>query len=143
MLLACTPRAEGLDGAATVAVLMAFGLPLLTIYIGDGVGWAVIAATTIRGAMVMGMVLIFLAPFLPSAGPASFYMALWPGLLFGVLIAVEAATGVQIFPAWIDIGSGKYADDLGINVYRLLICISGYLIGALLFGRRSTPTTGV
>jgi hypothetical protein len=39
----------------------------------------------------------------------------------------------------------KYADDLGINVYGLLICTSGYLLGASLFGRRSavaTPTTG-
>lgn len=39
----------------------------------------------------------------------------------------------------------KYADDLGIKVYGLLICTSGYLLGALFLGRRSavaTPTTG-
>ena len=112
---------------------------------GDGIGPAVIAATTISGTMVMGFAPIFLLSFLPSAGPASFHMAFWPGLLFGVLITVEAATGMATFPAWIDIGSGKYTDDLGINVYGLLICTSGYLLGASLFGRRSevaTPTTG-
>ena len=39
----------------------------------------------------------------------------------------------------------KYVDDLGIKVYGLLICTSGYLLGALFLGRRSavaTPTTG-
>ena len=120
-------------------------LLLLTIYIGDGIGPAVIAATTISGTMVMGLAPIFLLSFSPSAGPAGFHMAFWPGLLFEVLIIVEATTGMAIFPAWIDIGSGKYTDDLGINVYGLLICTSSYLLGALLLGRRSavaTPTTG-
>ena len=49
---------------------------------------------------------------------------------------VEVAAGMPIFPDWINIGGGKYADDLGINVYGLPICTTGYLLGAALFGRR-------
>lgn len=138
-------RERSLGRWAMLTIALFGNLPLLTIYMGDGIGPAVIAATTISGTMVMGLAPIFLLSFLPSAGPASFHMAFWPGLLFGVLITVESATGMSIFPAWIDLGSGKYADDLGVNVYGLLICTSGYLLGALLFGRRSTvatPTTG-
>ena len=71
-----------------------------------------------------------------SAGPVSFHFAFWPGIAFGVIKTVEAATGTMIFPEWINIGSGKYADDLGINVYGLAFCTGAYLVGALLFSRR-------
>ena len=107
---------------------------------GDGIGPAIIAATTISGTMVMGLAPIFLLSFLPGAGPASCHMAFWPGRLFGVLITVESAAGLAIFPACIDMGGGKYADDLGVNVYGLLVCTGGYLVGALLFGRRAVTS---
>ncbi len=119
-----------------VLIALAGNLPLLTIYLGDGAGPAIIAATTISGTMVMGLAPIFLLAFVPSAGPASFHMAFWPGLAFGVVKTIEAATGVQIFPDFINIGGGKYADDLGINVYGLLVCTIGYLAGAVLFARK-------
>ncbi len=126
-----------ITGRRTMIIIALLGnLPLLTIYLGDGVGPAIIAATTISGTMVMGLAPIFLLSFLPSAGPASFHLAFWPGLAFGVIKTVEAATGMPIFPDWINIGGGKYADDLGVNVYGLLICTTGYLLGAALFGRR-------
>ena len=119
-----------------ILIALAGNLPLLTVYLGDGAGPAIIAATTISGTMVMGLAPIFLLAFVPSAGAASFHLAFWPGLAFGVLKTVEAATGVQIFPDFINIGGGKYADDLGINVYGLLVCTTGYLAGAVLFGRK-------
>ena len=56
----------------------------------------------------------------------------WPGLALGVLVTLESALGVEIFPAWIDIGSGKYADDLGINLWGLGLCTAGYLAGAVI-----------
>jgi SSS family solute:Na+ symporter len=121
---------------AMVAVAVLGNAPLFAIYLGDGVGPAVIAATTISGTMVMGLAPIFLLGWVPGAGPASFHLAFWPGLVFGVVKTVEAATATAIFPAWINIGGGKYADDLGINVWGLLFCTVGYLIGALVFGRR-------
>ncbi len=113
-----------------VAIAITGNLPLLSIYLGDAVGPAIIAATTISGTMVMGLAPIFLLAFVPHAGRESFHLAFWPGLLFGVLVTVESALGVEIFPAWIDIGAGKYADDLGINVWGLMICTTGYLAGA-------------
>jgi len=119
-----------------VAIAIAGNLPLLSIYMGDAVGPAIIAATTISGTMVMGLAPIFLLAFIPHAGCESFHLAFWPGLLFGVLVTLESAFGTAIFPAWIDIGSGKYADDLGINVWGLAICTAGYLAGAgIAYGR--------
>jgi SSS family solute:Na+ symporter len=107
-------------------------VPLLSIYLGDRVGPAIIAATTISGTMVMGLAPIFLLAFVRGAGRLSFHLAFWPGLTFGVLRVLEGALGTEIFPAWLAIGGGRYALDLGINVYGLLLCTAGYLLGALL-----------
>jgi hypothetical protein len=115
-----------------VAIAITGNLPLLSIYLGDAAGPAIIAATTISGTMVMGLAPIFLLAFVPHAGRESFHLAFWPGLLFGVLVTVESALKVEIFPAWIDIGWGKYADDLGVNVWGLMICTTGYLAGAVI-----------
>ncbi len=131
-------RQRRLGRNAMILIAVAGNLPLLTVYLGDGVGPAIIAATTISGTMVMGLAPIFLLAFIAPAGAASFHLAFWPGLAFGVVKTVEAATGMQIFPDFINIGGGKYADDLGINVYGLLVCTAGYLIGAVLFGRKAT-----
>ena len=87
-------------------------------------------ATTISGTMVMGLAPIFLLAFLPGARALSFHLAFWPGLLFGVLRVVESAFSTTIFPAWMSLGGGKYAIDLGVNVYGLLLCTAGYLVGA-------------
>jgi hypothetical protein len=60
-------------------------------------------------------------------------------------VTLEGALGLELFPAWIDIGAGKYADDLGINVYGLMVCTAGYLIGAVIgpaLGGRGRGTVG-
>ncbi|MDA0674671.1 MAG: Na+/proline symporter [Cyanobacteria bacterium] len=127
-----------------VAIALLGNVPLLSIYLGDRVGPAIIAATTISGTMVMGLAPIFLLAFVPGAGRISFHLAFWPGLTFGVLRVLEGALGTAIFPTWLAIGGGKYALDLGINVYGLLLCTAGYLLGAGLgrlgIGEPSTPT---
>ncbi|MGB7087007.1 MAG: Na+/proline symporter [Phormidesmis sp.] len=115
-----------------VAIALLGNLPLFSIYLGDRVGPAIIQATTISGTMVMGLAPIFLLAFIRKAGSLSFHLAFWPGLTFGVLRVVESASGLSVFPAWMSLGSGKYALDLGLNVYGLLICIGGYLLGAVL-----------
>jgi len=120
-----------------VAIALAGNLPLLAIYFGDAVGPAIIAATTISGTMVMGLAPIFLLAFVPHAGRESFHLAFWPGLALGVLVTLEGALGAEIFPAWIDIGSGAYADDLGVNLWGLLLCTAGYLAGAALAAIRA------
>lgn len=121
---------------AMVLVAILGNLPLLSIYLGDRLGPAIILATTISGTMVMGLAPIFLLSFLRSAGKWSFFLAFFPGLLFGILMVVENALGIQIFPDWIAIGTGKYADDLGVNLYGLGLCTLGYLLGTLFEGDR-------
>ena len=113
-----------------IAIALFGNLPLLSIYLGDHVGPAIIAATTISGTMVMGLAPIFLLSWIRSAGRLSFHLAFWPGLIFGALLTVESAIGIAIFPAEFDVGMGKYADDLGVNLYGLAICTAGYLLGA-------------
>lgn len=126
-----------------VAIALLGNLPLLSIYLGDHVGPAIILATTISGTMVMGLAPIFLLAFIPSAGRLSFHLAFWPGLVLGVLRVMESALSTQIFPDWMIIGTGKYAIDLGVNIYGLLLCTLGYLLGAVLTkyvgGARSQP----
>ena len=112
------------------AVALLGNLPLLSIYLGDQIGPAVIAATTISGTMVMGLAPIFLLAWLKPAGRLSFHLAFWPGLALGVIMTVESATGLSIVPASVDLGSGKYADDLGVNLFGLALCTGGYLVGA-------------
>lgn len=117
---------------AMAAVAVVGNLPLLAVYLGERVGPAVIAATTISGTMVMGLAPIVLLGFVRRAGAASFHLAFWPGIVFGVALVVESATGASLFPAWVDLGTGPYADDLGINVYGLALCTAGYFAGAVL-----------
>lgn len=121
---------------AVLVVAVVGNLPLLTIYLGDKVGPAIIAATTISGTMVMGLAPIFLLSWIRPAGPLSFHLAFWPGLAFGTLRTLEVFLKVQIFPEAMSLGVGKYAVDLGINVWGLLFCTAGYLVGAALAPRR-------
>ncbi len=117
---------------AILLVAVIGNLPLLTIYFGDKIGPAIIAATTISGTMVVGLAPIFLLSWIRPAGVLSFHFAYWPGVLIGVLRAAETFGHLQIFPASLALGSGKYALDLGLNVWGLLLCVAGYLLGAVL-----------
>ena len=122
-----------------VAIAVLGNVPLLSIYLGDQIGPAIILATTISGTMVMGLAPIFLLSFIPSAGRLSFHFAFWPGLIFGILRVLESALSTQIFPDWVVIGAGRYAIDLGVNVYGLMLCTAGYLIGAAINYKQVRP----
>ena len=100
---------------------------------GDHIGPAVIAATTISGTMIMGLAPVFLLGFFRRAGALSFHLSLWTGFILGVLLA--AAPGA--FPAWIALGEGKYADDLGVNFFGLLLCCALFLLGGFISPARS------
>ena len=122
-----------LRGRIAMVLIAVFGnLPLLAVYLPGKAGPAIIAATTISGTMVMGLAPIFLLSFVRSAGPLSFHLAFWPGLVIGIGRTLEGATGASLFPAWLQLGTGKYALDLGLNVYGLALCTAGYSLGALL-----------
>ncbi len=114
-----------------VLIALAGNLPLPAIYLGDKVGPAIIAATIISGTMMMDLAPIFLLSFIPTAGAVSLHLAFWPGLALGVVMTLEGATGLAIVPAWIDLGFGTYADDLGVNVCGLVLCTGGFVLGAL------------
>jgi hypothetical protein len=46
------------------------------------------------------------------------------------LLTIESAVGVSIFPSWIDLGTGVYADDFGVTVFGLALVTLGFLLGA-------------
>jgi len=127
-----TERHSSRGRKVMLAIALLGNLPLLAVYLGSQVGPAVIAATTISGTMVMGLAPIFLLAWIPSAGRLSFHLAFWPGLALGTLMTVESATGISLLPAAVDVGTGPYADDLGVNVVGSLICTAGYLAGAVI-----------
>ena len=111
---------------AIVVIALLGNLPLLTLYMGDQIGPAIIKATTISGTMIMGLAPVFLLAFVKRAGGLSFHLSFWVGLILGVLLA----TGN--IPSEFALGEGKYALSLGTNVYGLLLCSCLYLLGALL-----------
>ena len=80
----------------------------------------------------MGLAPIFLLSWIRPAGALSFHLAFWPGLALGVLRTVEIFAKVKIFPETISMGTGKYALDLGVNVWGLVFCTAAYILGAVL-----------
>ncbi len=121
---------------AIVVAAVVGNLPLLTIYMGDRVGPAVIAATTLSGTMVMGLAPIFLLCWMRQAGALSFHLAFWPGIVLGVIRGIEVFAKLHILPAALDLGSGGFAADLGVNVWGLLLCTAGFLLGTVLVPAR-------
>ena len=136
------PKQVRVGRYAMVIVALLGNLPLLSIYLPEQIGPAVIAATTISGTMVMGLAPIFLLPLLVRrAGALSFHLAFWPGLVLGLLRVIESGSTLTVFPEALSLGRGKYAVDLGINVYGLLLCTTGYLAGAMLAPRTNATET--
>ena len=86
-------------------------------------GTDILKATTVSGTMVMGLAPVFLlSPLVKQQSPWSFHLAFWPGVILGILFAANAIPN-----AWA-IGSGKYAQLLGANLYGLIICFVGFLL---------------
>ena len=138
-IMAPTPGSLSAGRWAILIIAVLGNLPLLSIYLGDRVGPAIIAATTISGMMVMGLAPIFLLSFIRGVGPLSFHLAFWPGLLLGVARAIETFTQTAWLPRGLSLGTGRFALDLGVNVWGLLICVAGFLLGALVSSRRRGP----
>ncbi|MBI4574128.1 MAG: sodium:solute symporter [candidate division NC10 bacterium] len=104
-----------LGKAVMVIMAVAGNLPLLA-------GPSILKATTLSGTMVMGLAPIFLFHFLKGVPVLSFHLALWPGIILGTLHAFG------MVPAFLTIGSGKYAGLLGVNLYGLILCTGLYLL---------------
>ncbi|MES1925497.1 Na+/proline symporter [Salinisphaera sp. T31B1] len=129
---------QGAGRRAMWWIALAGNLPLLSLYI-DGVGPAVIAATTISGTAIMGLAPIFLLGWLRPAGTLSFHLALWPGVAIGVLLALQKLAGLTTIPQWVALGDGPYAQTLGINIWGLALCSSLFVAGACVEALRARP----
>ena len=128
---------------ALVVVAVVGNLPLLSIYLGNRVGPAIIAATTISGKMVMGLAPIFLLSWVRSAGQASFHLALWPGIVIGIVRAVETFGQLHIFPRGLALGTGPFALDLGVNAWGLALCSASFAAGAVFAPRMGFSVEGL
>lgn len=117
---------------AIIAVAVLGNLPLLTLYMGDGVGPLIIKATTISGTMIMGLAPVFLLCFIRTAGRVSFHLSFWAGLALGTALAAG------VVPDYFAIGAGKYALSLGVNIYGLIACSVLYVMAAYLFPAKPT-----
>jgi SSS family solute:Na+ symporter len=110
-------------GRAVMVLAVILGsLPLFT----DA---AIIKATTVSGTMVLGLTPAFLLFAWPWAGSLAFHMGFWPGVVLGILHALN-----RIPSSWA-LGEGPYAKLLGANVWGCAFVFGGFAVGAMLDGR--------
>jgi len=109
-------RPKPRTGAWAMIVFAVLGsLPLFT-------GAAILKATTVSGTMVMGLAPVFLLSGFTRHSPWSFHLSFWPGVVLGVLMALDA------LPRALAIGNGDYAMLLGVNAWGLCLCTAGFLL---------------
>jgi Na+/proline symporter len=93
----------------------------------------ILSATTVSGAMVVGLAPVFCLWWLP-APRVSYFLSVVGGLVFGLLYV--AGWWPPIF--WL--GEGDYTDLLGVTVVSLLACFTLFLLPYLLLKGRGTTT---
>lgn len=89
------------------------------------VGTDILAATTISGTMIMGLGPIFL---IHGAGPIKptklgFHLSFWIGMILGIVDTVNADA-----LSFMNIGTGAYANFLGVNLWGAVLCWGSYII---------------
>ena len=55
-----------------------------------------------------------------------------PGVLIGLLLALQKLADLPTIPDWVHLGTGAYAQTLGINVWGLALCTVLFLTGAVI-----------
>ena len=91
---------------------------------------AILSATTVSGAMVVGLAPVFCLWWLPVPR-AGFFLSVLAGLAFGTVYVLG------VWPAWLVYGTLPYADLLSVTVCSLLVCTLLYLSPLLV--RRADP----
>ena len=91
---------------------------------------AILSATTVSGAMVAGLAPVFCLWWV-RVPPVSFYLSVGFGLLCGLLLVLG------LWPEWLVVSTGKYADLLGVTLVEVVGCTVLYLSGLLLPGQRT------
>lgn len=87
------------------------------------VGTDILAATTISGTMIMGLGPVFL---LHGAGPVKptklgFHLSFWTGMILGIIDTINPD-----MLSFMNIGTGAYANFLGVNLWGAVICWGSY-----------------
>ncbi len=82
---------------------------------------AILSATTVSGAMVVGLAPVFCLWWIP-VHRVGFYASVLGGLAFGFLYVLGG------WPEWLLLGKGTYADLLSVTVYSVLVCTVLYLV---------------
>jgi len=90
-------------------------------------GPEILSATTVSGAMVMGLGPVFCL-WAIKAPPLSFYLSVGFGLLCGILLVLN------IWPDALLFTEGKYADLLSVTVIEFVGCLVLYFAGLFLNG---------
>lgn len=90
-------------------------------------GADIITATTISGTMIMGLGPIFLMHGVVKPTKIGFHLAFWIGMVIGVWDVIDASS-----LAFMNIGEGKYANFLGVNLYGAILCWLGYIVPGLI-----------
>ena len=92
---------------------------------------AIISATTVSGAMVVGLAPVFCLWWI-RVPPAGFFLSVGTGLVFGLVYALGWWP-----PSW-TVGGGVYADLLALTCVSLTVCSILYLAPALLHDQDAT-----
>ena len=105
-------------GSLSDFVILVGSLPLYA-------GTEILKATTISGTMVLGLAPVFLLWFVDRAGPFAFHLAFWPGVAIGIAHTAGAT------PPWMAIGTGDFAQLLGVNLVGTVLVFVGFGAGTL------------
>ncbi|MEM9141774.1 MAG: sodium:solute symporter [Bacteroidota bacterium] len=100
--------------AAMIAVAVLGTLPVF-------MDATILSATTISGTMVIGLTPVFLL-WKGSASPLSFHLSVFGGLFFGLLLVLD------VFPEFLILTSGHYAELLWVNFWGIFCCFLLYLM---------------
>lgn len=107
-----------------IAVMIIFGivgnLPMI-------MGASIITATTISGTMIMGLGPIFLMHGVVKPTNTGFMLAFWIGMILGIWDVVDPSS-----LSFLNIGEGKYANFLGVNLWGAIACWIAYIVPGLI-----------
>lgn len=101
-------------------------------------GTDILAATTISGTMIMGLGPIFL---IHGAGPikptkVGFHLSFWIGMILGIIDTVNPES-----LSFLNIGTGDYANFLGVNFWGAVLCWGSYIVCGII-GNMMDKTEG-
>lgn len=108
----------------SIGVMIIFGivgnLPMI-------MGASIITATTISGTMIMGLGPIFLMHGVVKPTKIGFMLSFWIGMILGIWDVVDASS-----LSFMNIGAGKYANFLGVNLWGAIACWIAYIVPGLI-----------